>query len=159
MKRHLPGVFHVGKAYREISPKTKFKTKAKAFIEGISKECFGRSFHGVEVVKNSRRQEITFKVRVKGKHASYDMSYLVSELKKKTDTEFRMQFSGDVNPKTGVNSLYLIVVLLGNPERTLEKIEESKLEQAENSNAEVYPSGRSNEFDSESPTFLQIINS
>lgn len=98
---------------REISPKKKLRKKAKSFVEGIARLCFGFRYKSIIIRNRPRKAELIYKIRVLGHNTVDCLTRFNNEVKKKAGEHYRLSFSGAFNPRTDREEMFIELVLFG----------------------------------------------
>ena len=112
-------------ANREPSTKKVFKRKAKSFVEGVAKSCFGRTYKSTIVRSRPRKAELAYKIKLLGKASSEGISRFNKEVVKRALHHYTLAFSGKINPRTGKEEVFLDLVLFG--DITMQACEDTKI--------------------------------
>lgn len=136
MKRlPLDPVLRQASCSRESSQKKKFRKSAKAFVEGIAKQCFGFRYKSIIIRNRPRKAELAYKIRVIGKNTTNELTKFNSLILTKTE-HYILEFSGSFNPRTGKEELFIDLVLFGDIKNPIEGIVYDKVTAGECSHNE-----------------------
>lgn len=98
---------------REPKERDLQKQLAKAFIESISRKCFGYNYKNLVLTKQARGSEFKYKLTILKREAFDKLSQFHAEIQNRF-TDFKVTYTGSINSKTSREEWHIELIAYGN---------------------------------------------